>query len=86
MTSAEQNSSELVMCEYRKIYETEKKSDEVRYLLPIDDNSSFADKLVYSKSSLCLLLIKRSIFLANPIPDIRNGEDIACIPCIEARA
>ena len=86
VTSAEQNSSELVMCEYRKIYETGKKSDEVRYLLPIDDNSSFADKLVYSKSSLCLLLIKRSIFLANPIPDIRNGEDIACIPCIEARA
>ena len=86
MTSAEQNGSDLVMCEYRKVYETGRAPDEIRYLLPIDDNSSFADKLVNSKSSLCLLLIKKSIFLANPIPDIRNGEDIACIPCIEARA
>ncbi len=86
VTSAEQNGSDLVMCEYRKIYETGRKSEDVRYLLHVDDNSSFEEKLVYSKSALWLLLIEKNIFLANPIPDLRNGEDIACIPCIEAMA
>lgn len=86
VASALRNGSDIVMCEYRKVYESGKPSEDVHYLSPIDDGSPMADKLVYSKSSLCLLLIEKNIFLSNQIPDLRNGEDIACIPCMEAMA
>lgn len=78
------DSSDMVMCEYRKVYHN-KTSEDVCYLSCIDNDSPIEDKLVYSKSSLCLLFLKREIFVANPIPNLRNGEDVACIPCIEAK-
>ena len=73
------------MCEYRKIY-SDREPEDVHYLSRIDNDSSVEDKLVDSKSSLCLLLLKKELFVSNPIPDLRNGEDIACIPCLEAKA
>lgn len=82
----QRDGSDVVMCEYRKVYETEHPPLEVRYLSVIDEHSTVEQKLVHSKSSLCLLLIKKQLLLSNPIPDLRNGEDIACIPCIEAAA
>ena len=85
LMTAKRDNSDVVMCEYRKIY-SDREPEDVRYLSPIDDASSVEDKLVYSKSSLCLLLLKKELFVSNPIPDLRNGEDIACIPCLEAKA
>lgn len=85
LMAAERDNSDIVMCEYRKIY-SNKEPEDVRYLSYIDNDSSMEDKLVFSKSSLCLLLLKKGLFISNPIPDLRNGEDIACIPCLEAKA
>lgn len=85
LNAAERDRSDIVMCEYRKIY-MDKKSEEIRYLSSVDNDSSAEDKLVYSKSSLWLILCKAELFASVPIPDLRNGEDIACIPCVEAKA
>lgn len=85
LIAAENDNSDIVMCEYRKIYNN-KKSKNVNYLSNVNNDSSIEIKLVYSKSSLCLLLIKSKLLISTPIPNLRNGEDVACIPCIEARA
>lgn len=85
LMSAKRGNSDIVMCEYRKIY-SDRKPEDVHYLSHIDNASPMEDKLVFSKSSLCLLLFKRDLFISNLIPDLRNGEDIACIPCLEAKA
>ena len=85
LMAAERDNSDIVMCEYRKIYD-DKNPEDVHYLSHVDNDSSVEDKLVYSKSSLCLLLLKKELFASKPIPDLRNGEDIAYIPCIEAKA
>lgn len=85
LTEAKRDHSDVVMCEYRKIY-SDREPEDVRYLSPVDNNSSVEEKLVCSKSSLCLLFLKKELFSSNPIPDLRNGEDIACVPCLEAAA
>lgn len=85
LLAACRDNSDIVMCEYRKIYR-DKRAEDVCYLSHIDNDSSIEDKLVFSKSSLCLLLLKRELFASNLIPNLRNGEDVACVPCMEARA
>lgn len=86
LAKAREDNSDVVMCEYRKIYESGKAPTEVNYLRDIENDACAEKKIVFSKASLCLLLIKKQLFSGNLIPDLRNGEDIACIPCIEAKA
>ena len=84
--ATEKDNSDLVMCEYRKVYESGKKSEDIHYLSGIDKFSPKEDIIVYSKASLCLILLKKSIFVKNFIPNLRNGEDIASVPCLEINA
>lgn len=86
VSKAEATDSDIVMCEYKKVFESQKESIDVHYLQNIREDADIEEKIVYSKASLCLLLIKKELFQGLEIPDLRNGEDIAFIPCIESRA
>lgn len=86
LSKAESTSCDIVMCEYRKVFESEKKSIDVHYLYDVDENAGIERMIISSKASLCLLLIRKELFNTMRIPDLRNGEDIAFIPCIESYA
>lgn len=86
MSKAEATDSDIIMCEYKKVFESKKKSVDVHYLQNLSEEAGIEEMIVYSKASLCLLLIKKVLFHGLDIPDLRNGEDIAFIPCIESRA
>lgn len=80
------NSSDLVMCNYKKVIESNNSVITVDYLKDISDNYSNEECIIYSKASLCLLMVKREIMIQFKIPDLRNGEDIAVIPVLESMA
>ena len=86
LAKANSTSSDIVMCEYRKVFESGKKSIDVRYLTGLPSNPTKEENIIYSKASLCLLLIKKELFGSLELPDLRNGEDIAIIPCLQGRA
>ncbi len=74
----------LVMCNYRKVFESGRVPEAIQYL----PNKALSNEeyMVYSKSSLCLLMFESHIIDDLIIPDLRNGEDVASVPCIEVRA
>lgn len=84
INKAIENNSDIVMCNYKKIIESTKETVLVDYLKNISSNSSKEECMIFSKASLCLLLIKRTIMIQYKIPNFRNGEDIAIIPVIES--
>lgn len=83
---AHEDTSDLVMCEYQKIFMTNKNIEIVHYLSDTYKDMKKDDWIAYSKSSLCLLLIRREVIDNLKIPDFRNGEDIAFVPCLLFRA
>ena len=80
-----QNASDIAMCEYKKIYE-DNKIEIVNYLQNVPTNHSKTDALLFSKFSLCLLIVKKELFNGLKLPNLRNGEDMAIVPCLESRA
>lgn len=78
------DNADLVMCEYRKVYESTNRVDDMHYL----ENfcGSRDDLIAYSKAAMWLIMYKRSLTIDLVVPDLRNGEDIAYVPCIESRA
>ena len=45
-----------------------------------------SDYIALSRTSLCYLLLRRNLFEDLPIPSLRNGEDMAIIPLLLAKA
>lgn len=86
VSEAMKDDSDIVMCNYKKILESNGSVILVDYLKDISNNYTNEECIVYSKASLCLLLVKKSIFENLRIPDLRNGEDIAIVPVLEAKA
>ncbi len=76
--------ADLVMCEYRKVYESSSRVDDMHYLE--DFSGSRDDLIAYSKAAMWLLMFKKELTKDLEVPDLRNGEDIAYVPCIESRA
>lgn len=84
--NALENESDIVMCNYKKILESNDSIIKVDYLKDISENYTNEECIVCSKASLCLLVIKKELFEKIKIPDLRNGEDIAVVPVLESRA
>ncbi len=76
--------ADLVMCEYRKVYESNDRFDDMHYLEDFSGNRD--DLIAYSKAAMWLIMYKRELTADLEVPDLRNGEDIAYVPCIESRA
>lgn len=75
---------DLVMCEYRKVFDSGKNSVDVHYLSGCKKVKM--ELIAYSKAAMPLLLFDKRIVGSLKVPNLRNGEDIAFIPCIESRA
>lgn len=84
LLSIEAESSDISACEYTKYIESSGEKIDVHYWP--QEVLSHDEIIVHSKSSLWLLMIKKSIFENMTIPDLRNGEDIAIIPCLQIKA
>ena len=76
--------ADLVMCEYRKVYEHNNRVSDVHYLEGFSGNK--VDILAYSKAAMWLLMFKKDLTCDLEVPNLLNGEDIAYVPCIESRA
>ena len=79
------HNSELVMCNYKKIPESNSRVLEVDYLATVPRNPSVEQMVIHSKASLCLLFVNRTVLRGIEIPNLRNGEDIAIVPIIESK-
>lgn len=84
LSTAESKKADIVMCNYRKVFDN-RKSKEIDYL----SNMKLFNKKEYlaqSKASLCLLLVKKRLFDNFKIPKLYNGEDMATIPILLVKA
>lgn len=75
---------DLVMCEYRKVFDSERSPVDVHYLRGCSKDKM--DLIAFSKAAMPLLIFRKDILGMLEMPDLRNGEDIAFIPCIESKA
>ena len=77
--------AEIMMCNSKLLFKdgTERFNSYTEIFDTFDDKE---DYLALSRSSLCYLLVKKSLFDNITIPDLRNGEDIAVIPLLMLEA
>ena len=73
--------AEIMMCNSKLLFKdgTERFNSYTEIFDTFDDKE---DYLALSRSSLCYLLVKKSLFDNITIPDLRNGEDMAVIPLL----
>ena len=83
--SANKNNADIVMCNYNKVFNNGNKVS-VDYTSVFCESSTKREIIAYSKSSLCLLLVKRYLFDDLKIPSLFNGEDIAIVPVLLSKA
>ncbi len=71
--------ADMVFCGYKTVYEGEKNSSE---LLPPSccNELSISEALLTDVDALWRLMVKKEIAQQYPLPDLRNGEDMAIIP------
>lgn len=86
LLTALNTSSDIVMCEYRKVFESGRDDIDVNYLHGIKEDVTVEELINYSKDSLCFLFVNKLLFENFSIPDLRNGEDMAIVPCLESYA
>lgn len=79
------DNADIVMCNYRHIYENGQKR-EINYTKIFNESKDANKYLIYSKASLCLLLIRKILFENLKIPAIYQGEDMATIPILLGKA
>ena len=79
MTKAQQEQCELVFCGYRNVIGNKFDNHPlgVRPLV-----LSPKEALYMNVDSLCMTIVKRTIYINTPQPDIRNGEDMALVPLL----
>lgn len=74
--------ADMVFCNYRKIFLSGKKIDCINIKSLPEHKIDVSDTLGFGVDSLCTIMIKKEIIYNTPIPDIRNGEDMAVIPLL----
>ncbi|MCM1372253.1 MAG: glycosyltransferase [Bacteroides sp.] len=79
------NDADIVFCGFRLVWDSGKYMDRP---LEIAEEQLQNSKLVIPRSvdSLCAMMVKRSIIMQVPQPNIRNGEDMAIIPLLVANS
>ncbi|HIX81416.1 MAG TPA: glycosyltransferase family 2 protein [Candidatus Erysipelatoclostridium merdavium] len=81
--SCKMNEADIAICNYKKVFQNN--FVEVNYIKENKLKNNKRNIITNSKTSLCLILIKRSIFTFK-IPEIYNGEDMAIIPLLMTKA
>lgn len=74
----------IALCGYKVVNEHGK----IEYRRIIDSTSTLSSKeaLRLESDSLCMLIVKTSLMKSTLLPDIRNGEDVAVVPLLIAKA
>lgn len=78
ISQAQKSEADTIICGYRTINENNGRI--TNHPLLIEEKQPKEKYLVAQIDALWMLMIKRSIALENPIPNLRNGEDMAIIP------
>ncbi len=87
MVAAAGEGADMVFCNHKKV--TPSGEEIARTSFPEDFPRKDASKkaiLTLDADSLCTLLIRRAVITETPIPDLRNGEDMAVIPLLMLRS
>lgn len=77
--AAAENDADMVFCNSKKVLASGKAID-IKLFEDAPQNMTVKDALAFGIDSLWCLMVKREIILKTPLPDIRNGEDMAVIP------
>jgi glycosyltransferase involved in cell wall biosynthesis len=80
--ATESDGADIVFCNTFFAYQNGKK----KVRRSVKKVSSKNNLLINGIDSLCSMMIKRDLLIATPIPDIRNGEDMAVIPILITNA
>lgn len=80
---AEQDNCDVVLCGYHAVIGKEKIAHN---LVCSNKILSSREAILLNVDSLCMTLVKREIILNIPLPDLRNGEDMAILPLIISKA
>lgn len=79
IAQAENEKCDIVFCGYQNVIG--EKID--KHPLSDETKTYKAREAMYlNVDSLCMTLVKRSIYVATPQPDLRNGEDLALVPLL----
>ena len=82
MVSAQkENNADVVYCSFRLVIGSGKIIERLNKY-EADDLEGKKRVLIKAPDSLCVMMIRRSIILGLPHPDMRHGEDMALIPLI----
>ena len=85
MAKEAENAADMIFCNSNKIL-VNGRVVKIYNIGEIADKNTIEDVLVKGIDSLCCLMVKRSIIIDIPQPDIRNGEDMAIIPLLIMRS
>lgn len=78
------NDAELAFCGYSVVNE---KGEKENRPLPFDKQpENIKESLKVNCDSLCMMLVKADIIKKTPLPDLRNGEDMAVVPLLVQKA
>lgn len=80
LSKMEGNCSDIVFCGYKVI--DSNNNCELRPLHSSKEVVSSNEALVLDVDSLCMMMVKAQIIKRTPLPNIRNGEDMAVIPLL----
>lgn len=79
VAAAGENGADMVFCGYKVAF-TDGRTPLLRPL-PVEAGTlPKTDALLLNVDSLCCLMVRREIAAGFPLPDLRNGEDMAVIP------
>ena len=82
---AVEQSADVVMCNSKlKLQNGSFRNNSYTNIFKLYNTKS--DYIALSRTSLCYLLLRRNLFEDLPIPSLRNGEDMAIIPLLLAKA
>ena len=83
---ADENDADMVFCGYQTVSIKQGQEKKKPHLLPnIPNQLSIQNVLQLPIDSLCVTMVKRSIFEGISFPNLRNGEDMAILPVMITR-
>lgn len=76
--AAQQNAADMVICGYKVAFSD---GEKLTHTLALQEGKVEKRKALTARvDSLCVLMVKREIARSVPLPDLRNGEDMAVTP------
>lgn len=75
---------DIAFCGYHVV--DEKGNKDERQIISESKTMAYLDALRLDADSLCMLMVRTDIMKQTPLPDLRNGEDMAVVPLLISRS